>query len=235
MPILTHAQARACYDRIGAWQDTQRFYEGPAVREMVRHAGFEDAGSVLEFGCGTGRLAESLLDGRLGPNAGYVGVDVSPTMVGLARARLSRFGDRARVLLSDGSPQLPFETASFDRFLSAYVLDLLSPSDIRSVLGEAHRVLSEGGRLALVGLTHGATRPARVVEAVWNRIHAWRPALVGGCRPLDLRSLVSGESWIVRHEAVVTAFAISSEVVVAERRGPVAEGTRGSPGSASCG
>ena len=219
MPILTHAQARACYDRIGAWQDTQRFYEGPAVREVVRHAGFEEAGSVLEFGCGTGRLAENLLDGHLGPTAHYVGMDVSPTMVGLARARLARFGDRARVLLTDGSPELPFEAASFDRFLSAYVLDLLSPSDIRAVLGEAHRVLSEGGRLALVSLTHGATRAARLVEAIWNRVHAWRPALVGGCRPLELPSLLPERSWAVRHEAVVTAFAVSSEVLVAERTG----------------
>jgi ubiquinone/menaquinone biosynthesis C-methylase UbiE len=220
MPILTHAQARACYDRIGAWQDTQRFYEGPAVRDLVRQAGFEDAGSVLEFGCGTGRLAESLLDGHLGSTARYVGVDASPTMVGLARARLARFGDRARVLLTDGSPELPFEAESVDRFLSAYVLDLLSPSDIRAVLGEAHRLLPEGGRVALVGLTHGATRPARRVESVWIRIHGWRPELVGGCRPLELRSMLPERRWTVRHEAVVTAFAISSEVVVAERRGP---------------
>ncbi|MDP2480710.1 MAG: class I SAM-dependent methyltransferase [Candidatus Palauibacterales bacterium] len=232
MPILTHAQARACYDRIGAWQDTQRFYEGPAVREVVRYGGFESAGSVLELGCGTGRLAETLLDRRLEREARYVGLDVSPTMVGLTRARLARFEDRARVLLTDGSPELPFEAGSFDRYLSTYVLDLLSPSDIRTVLAEAHRVLVEGGRLALVSLTHGATRPARAIETIWTRIHAWRPALVGGCRPLDLRALVSGQGWTVQHRAVVTAFGISSEVLVAMRVAGTAAGpTRGSQGS----
>ncbi len=220
MPILTHAQARACYDRIGAWQDTQRFYEGPPVRDMVLQGGFEDAGSVLEFGCGTGRLAESLLKGRLGENARYIGLDVSPTMVGLARARVARFGDRARVLLTDGAPELPFEAGSFDRFLSAYVLDLLSPSDIRAVLAETHRVLTEGGRMAVVSFTHGATRTARLVEGVWTRVHAWRPALVGGCRPLELRPLLGDERWRVVHNVVLTSFGISSEVLVADRFGP---------------
>jgi ubiquinone/menaquinone biosynthesis C-methylase UbiE len=232
MPILTHAQARACYDRIGAWQDTQRFYEGPAVRELVRHGGFEDAASVLEFGCGTGRLAERLLVHFLGPQARYVGVDLSPTMVDLARRRLEGFGDRARVLLTDGASELPFEAGSFDRVLSTYVLDLLSPSDIRAVLAEAHRVLAEGGRVALVSLTHGATRPARAVERLWSRVQAWRPALVGGCRALDLRSLLSEGRWSVLQDAVITSFGISSEALVAERTGgPRAEETRGSPGS----
>ena len=70
-------------------------------------------------------------------------------MVDLARQRLRARG-RARVLLADGASGLPFEAGSFDHVLSTYVLDLLSPSDVRAVLAKAHRVLADGGRVALM-------------------------------------------------------------------------------------
>jgi SAM-dependent methyltransferase len=46
--------------------------------------------AVLDLGCGTGRVAEAVLDAGA---ATYVGVDVSPRMLKLARERLSRFDD----------------------------------------------------------------------------------------------------------------------------------------------
>src|SRR5437763_3451144 len=50
---------------------------------------------VLDAGCGSGRIGEFVLDAGAGH---YVGVDFSEAMVELARARLSRFGDRAELL-----------------------------------------------------------------------------------------------------------------------------------------
>ena len=60
-PVLTHDEARRVYDRIGAGQDSQAFYEDRATRLLIRHGAFERARSVLEFGCGTGRFAARLL------------------------------------------------------------------------------------------------------------------------------------------------------------------------------
>jgi trans-aconitate methyltransferase len=51
---------------------------------------------VLEFGCGTGSLAATLLS-RLPIRSRYVGLDSSKTMVQLARKRLHRFAARAIV------------------------------------------------------------------------------------------------------------------------------------------
>jgi SAM-dependent methyltransferase len=45
---------------------------------------------VLDLGCGTGRVAEAVLDAGA---AAYVGLDVSPRMLELARERLSRYDD----------------------------------------------------------------------------------------------------------------------------------------------
>ena len=125
--MLSHREARAFYDRLGSRQDWQWFYEDPAVHEMVGNAGFERASDVFELGCGTGRLAEALLEQRLPSDARYLAVDVSGTMSGLAARRLARFGSRAVVCRTDGSPRLPAASGRFDRFVSTYVLAISSP------------------------------------------------------------------------------------------------------------
>ena len=78
--------------------------------------------------------------------------------------------------------------AAFDRFVSNYVLDLLSPADIAAVLVDAHRVLRPDGLLCLVSLTHGTTRLSRAVTATLDPHPPLRPSLVGGCRPIELRN-----------------------------------------------
>jgi SAM-dependent methyltransferase len=217
---LSHEQARRVYDRIGRGQDTQAFYEDQAVAIVLAHGGFETAERVFELGCGTGRLAERLLGSLLPPSATYRGVDLSPTMVALARARLARFGERADVARSEGGPPSDEPTAGFDRWLSHYVFDLLSVDDIAAMLREAHRMLRPGGRLCLVGLSSGIGPLSRGVARIWTGLHGWRPELVGGCRPLELLDHLSPEQWSILHHGRVAPFAVPSEAVVAERRSP---------------
>ena len=68
MPELTHAQAAAFYDRFGSRQDLQRFYEDAAIDRLLANAALPQAHAVVEFGCGTGRLAARMLDGLLRPS-----------------------------------------------------------------------------------------------------------------------------------------------------------------------
>ena len=213
--MLSHQEARKFYDRFGSKVDSQAFYEDPATSELLARGDFDRARAVFEFGCGTGRFAERLLARHLPPGSRYVAVDLSSTMIALAKQRLSHWGARAQVRLSDGSPKLDEPESGFDRFVSNYVLDLLSVDDIRVLLGEARRVLSPQGLLCLVSLTEGATVLSRAVTRVWKRVHAVRPSLVGGCRPLEMALFLTPSVWQVRHRRVVTAFGISSEVVVA--------------------
>jgi ubiquinone/menaquinone biosynthesis C-methylase UbiE len=215
---LTPKQAKAFYDRFGAKQDWQGFYENPARSDLVAHADFGTAGAVFEFGCGTGEFAARLLAEHLPPRCSYTAVDISETMVRLARARLAPWSDRARVDRSSGSMILEAEDGAFDRFVSNYVLDLLSDADIRGLLAEAHRILSPGGRLCIAGLTRGTAPVASLVTRLWETLYAWRPALLGGCRPIDLRDYLDPGRWRIEHRNVCTAFGISSEVLVGSRR-----------------
>ncbi len=217
--MLSREQARAFYDRFGSKQDWQSFYEDPATAGLIAHADFGNAGSVFEFGCGTGRFAEGLLEHHLPSSASYLGIDISSTMVELARPRLLRFGERAEVRLTEGEPKFDVKGGGFDRFVSTYVFDLLSESDIRAVLCEAHRMLRPGGLLCLSSLSAPHGPASRALMAAWSALHARRPALTGGCRPIDLLPFLGDGAWKVRHHGTFTPLGIPSETIVAEPSG----------------
>jgi len=215
MRTLTPDEARAFYDRFGSKQDSQSFYEARALAQLVANGAFGKARSVFEFGCGTGRFALDLLEHHLSPNCVYRGIDVSTTMVELARSRLAPFAPRAVVTLASAEAGFPLEDSSVDRMISTYVLDLLPDAAIRRAVAEARRVLRPDGLLCLVSITHGSTLPSRVVMGAWQRLFARHPSWVGGCRPMLLAEHLSRKDWVIRFHATVVAWGVASEVLVA--------------------
>ncbi len=212
---LTKERVARLYDRIGILQDTQRFYEDPAVKVLVRESALNEASHVIEAGCGTGRLARHLLRDVLPPRCTYVGIDISPMMVGLARARVADWSDRANVQVGDATTFQP-NPSSADRFITAYCVDLMSEVDILGLLKAARNALTGTGLLCAVGLAGGQGPVERVISALWKGVHRVAPQLLGGCRPIHLcESLVESE-WRIVHHDVVCAFGLCSEVLVAQ-------------------
>lgn len=206
---------RAVYDRIGRWQDTQSFYEKPALDALIAHGGFASAQSILEVGCGTGRFAERLLRNYCSSTTRYVGADLSPRMVEIAQNRLASVGERARVVQTTGAFDFDWPDGSQDRVVATYLLDLLPEADIRAFLTEAHRLLKTDGQLCLAGLTWGKGLLGPIIPFLWAAVHAIRPQWVGGCRPLRMRQFVAAGSWTIRHHEVVQSWGVPSEVLVA--------------------
>jgi ubiquinone/menaquinone biosynthesis C-methylase UbiE len=93
-PILTRQQARDFYDRFGRLQDRQAFYEKAALNRLVELGDFGSAEAIVEFGCGTGKFAQHLMEEHVPENGTYIGFDLSETMVQLTRNRLVPFGAR---------------------------------------------------------------------------------------------------------------------------------------------
>jgi ubiquinone/menaquinone biosynthesis C-methylase UbiE len=216
-PMLSHRESRAVYDRIGARQDWQAFYEGPATADLVAHLALDQAHAVLEFGCGTGALAAALLRDRLSDGCRYLALDSSPVMARLAAEKLAPWGTRAEVRLTDGLLVIEAADGSFDRLLSTYVLDLLSEHDIALLLAEAHRVLAPDGRLGLVGLTWGRGWLSALVSRLWSGLHRLDARLVGGCRPIEAAGYLSPAQWRLEYRNLVSPWGVSSEIVVARR------------------
>lgn len=214
--FFSHRDAARFYNWLGADQDTQAFYDSAALHDLVAHLDLAKCRSVIEFGAGTGRLAAELLSAHLPSDATYVCYDASTTMVRLAKNRLRPFGERARVVQTDGTLRIDAAGGPFDRFISTYVLDLLSEDDVGAVLAEARRVLRPDGLLGLVSLTDGPSGLSRLVSTTWGGLHRLSPWLVGGCRPIALRTLLRNAHWRIEYANVIVAYGVPSEVAVAQ-------------------
>jgi SAM-dependent methyltransferase len=214
---LTRAQAKSFYDRFGSKQDWQGFYEDRAVEDMIVHSAFDEATGVLEYGCGTGRLAETLLTSYLPPNATYRATDISSTMVLLAQRRLRPFGDRAIVF--ETPPHDPFAVirTPIDRIVSTYVLDLLSETEMADFISQSARLLVDRGRICLVSLTFGIGPFSRLISRSWQTMFRLNARIVGGCRPIRLLGRFPEEVWSVVHHNHISVLGVCSEVLVAEK------------------
>lgn len=212
--VFAPEDAKWFYDRFGAMQDRQ-FYERAPLAELVSRAGFEQASTIFELGCGTGKLAALLFAGRLPAQAHYIGIDISTTMVEIAAQRLKRWSGRATVERLDGTKGLPYVDGQFDRFIATYVFDLLPLPSIDSLLGEAHRLLSHNGKLCAVTSAEGIGPISRAISRIWKAVYTRRPGLVGGCRPLHLSNLLDKAKWQIEYVQNLSSWGITSEIVIA--------------------
>ncbi len=122
------------------------FYVTASVRETLKRMAVRASDRVLDVGCGTGVLLAAL--GERAPDAGLTGIDRSPEMLKVARARLKRRAE----LHCARAEQLPFSDHTFDLIVSTSVLHYVA--DVRSALSEMRRVLKPGGRLAITDWCH---------------------------------------------------------------------------------
>lgn len=123
----------ASYDELRpaaeAWQE---------LFETLVAAGDLVAPRVLDVGCGTGRLTAALAE--RGVRAW--GVDVSPEMLEVARAKVPRRG----ALRLAPAERLPFKDGWFDRAVFCLAVHLI---DRPRALAQARRVLAPGGRIVI--------------------------------------------------------------------------------------
>lgn len=214
---LTKEEVEKFYDRFGAKQDKQNYHEDVALADLLKRARFDVAHTVVEFGSGTGRFAEELLGKYLPMDATYWGCDVSTTMINLSQKRLSPFGRRATLWKSTGETSLPLPSDCAGRFVSNYVLDILSFNEIHDVIREAKRVLKKDGLLCLTGLTNGKGWFSKFWTAFWNIRFTLNLKWVGGCRPIEVHGFLNAD-WEIEHYHVAAVKGISSEVIVARKR-----------------
>ncbi len=206
--MLTQEQARHWLDR---WDRQQEHHL--AVREerftviadvVQATAGREDA-LIVDLGVGPGSLAVRLLD-RL-PQAGVVGIDADPLLLGLARIG---YGDRSGLRLVDHDLRvagwvdaLALERAP-DAIVSTTALHWLTGPQLAAVYRACGELLRPGG--VLVNGDHLQDGPARprldALTRTLGRRHTERT------RPSD------GEDWVTWWNAITCAPELADLVAV---------------------
>jgi arsenite methyltransferase len=105
---------------------------------------------VLDLGSGAG--TDALVAAQMvAPDGTVTGIDMTPEMVGRARAAAAAMGLCNVEFVQGEAEHLPFPDESFDVVLSNGVVDLVPDKD--AVFAELHRVLRPGGRLQLADVT----------------------------------------------------------------------------------
>jgi ubiquinone/menaquinone biosynthesis C-methylase UbiE len=164
---------------------------------------------VLELAHGPGHLLLAMRRSGRRP----LGLDLSPAMGRLARARLHRSG-LAVPLVRARAQALPFRAGAFESVVSTFPTEfILDPA----TLDEAARVLGEGGRLVIVpGVAFDSrSRPYRFLK--------WLYRVTGQASwpPSEFRQAQPGLSWSFPQQP---SGAVKVHVVIAERTPDFAQG-----------
>jgi demethylmenaquinone methyltransferase/2-methoxy-6-polyprenyl-1,4-benzoquinol methylase len=193
-----HESNRAFYDRIaGAYDLLSDASERQARLTGIDALDLKPGELVLELGCGTGNDLLTLAS-RAGPAGRVFGVDISPGMLDVTRAKLDKNPLSAPVELKEGDARaLPYPDRSFDVVYSSFTLELFPADDLPIVLGEVRRVLRHPGRIGIVSMAK--VKPgdkASFLENTYIWCHRHFPHIVD-CRPIDADALLKSNGFKV--------------------------------------
>ena len=183
------SQSEAAF-RASGERDVQLLLDGVEANLPARD-------SVLEIGCGTGRLLEPLKSHF----SRVVGVDVSGEMVRRGRQRLAHLS-RVQFLEIDGLGKLPFEHDTFD-FCFSYITFHHIPikSIVLAYINESYRVLKRGSLARWHFFGRPAGMLASIREAVTHK-DTWR-----GCKftLAEITSVVRAAGFEIVEQRYITA------------------------------
>jgi SAM-dependent methyltransferase len=183
----------------------EEIYSTPDVVEQRRTVlaalGLRAGERVLDIGVGPGYLACGMA-AAVGAGGLVHGIDVSPSMLEIARRRSCGPGAAPVELGAAEATSLPFPDASFDAAVSTQVYEYVA--DMEAALAEARRVLAPGGRLlgldtewdSIIWRSGDDARMTRVLAA-------WDEHLVHRDLPRRLPSLLRAAGFALERCAVV--------------------------------
>lgn len=116
-----------------------------AKEAIVRAAQVEPGIRLLDIASGTGEPALTLAE-LVGPEGHVTATDLSAGMIALAKGNAEKAGLTNMTFLQADAHELPFSDRSFERVTCRF--GVMFFADLPRALGEIHRVLKPGGRVA---------------------------------------------------------------------------------------
>lgn len=157
--LREHAEDEAMARAVGGDYELMGVLEHAVLHGM---AGLGPGSSVIDVGCGSGRLATRLA--RL-PGLRYLGTDVVPLLLDYARRRANRSDFR---FINVDRVNIPAPDGGADIVCFFSVLTHLLHEESYLYLQEAHRALKPGGRVVFSFLEYETPMGMAVFEANLN-------------------------------------------------------------------
>src|SRR5678815_5620020 len=140
--ILTAADKKGNRWSVDEFLETGRSQIAALIRYLDSRGLATRRRRALDFGCGAGRLTHALADHF----EQVIGVDIAPSMIGVAR-RLHAHRSGIDFRLNTSTRLESIESESIDLVYTLLVLQHIPPRYVRQYLAEFVRVLSPGGVL----------------------------------------------------------------------------------------
>lgn len=144
---------------------------------LVQREGLQPEHTLVDLGCGIGRLAVHVIPTLVGGS--YIGVDISETMLKRAKARIAEAvpNPSCRVTwIKQSTPELDLPENSVDMIIAISVFTHMEPEDAYRYLKAALRVVKPGGRFifSCTPLTTAIGKKIFLNSAKLDLKHRWK-------------------------------------------------------------
>ena len=162
------AQVAKMFDNIAGSYDILNHFLSLGIdilwrKRAVREIGKISPKTILDIATGTGDLA---LEASVLKPTKIVGIDISEGMLDVGRKKMKKKGLDSMIKLQFGdSENLPFEDNSYDAVIAGF--GVRNFEDLSKGLSEMRRVMSKGGKLAILEPAEPTTFPFKQLYSLY--------------------------------------------------------------------
>ena len=162
------AQVAKMFDNIAGSYDFLNHFLSLGIdilwrKRAVREIGKISPKTILDIATGTGDLA---LEASVLKPTKVVGIDISEGMLDVGRKKMKKKGLDSMIKLQFGdSENLPFEDNSYDAVIAGF--GVRNFEDLSKGLSEMRRVMSKGGKLAILEPAEPTTFPFKQLYSLY--------------------------------------------------------------------
>lgn len=211
--------AKVPQNEIGSLYDEKAWFydvwaymtESKACDRAIKLAEVQDGQFILEVAVGTGRMFCEIV--KRNSNGQNIGIDISEGMLSKAKTRMLKQAHKNYSLSIGSAFDSNINNSSVDILMNNYMFDLIPFNQMDRIIDEFKRVLKNDGKLVLVNMT----KSERFGASLYENIYRLSPRFMGGCRGVQLTSLLTQHGFHVNVREYIQQMLFPSEVILATK------------------